>query len=458
MIRSTWLLTVLLVGCTAPTSDDAPKPGAAERATPTREGADWPRFLGPNGDGTSPETGILTAWPKEGLKKVWECKLGLGYSPPTVAAGKLYHFDRHGDNARLTCRNAETGELVWKYEYPTRYEDFYGYDPGPRACPVVDGDRVYVHGPEGMLVCVAAADGKELWKVDTRAKYHFHQNFFGVGSVPLVDGDLLIVAVGGSPKGPRPADLREAKGDGTAIVAFDKKSGEEKYRFGDELASYASPVIAEVGGKRVGLYFARGGLLGFDPQAGKQLFHYRWRSRMLESVNAANPVVVGDRVFITECYEKGSALLKLTPGWKVEEVWTDADRDHNEKALMAHWNTPVHDGGFVYASSGRHAPEGDLRCVELSTGEVKWRERRTTRCMLTKIDGHLLSFAETGELRLIKLNPSKYEEIARWEVPGLTYPSWGMPVVSRGLLYLRGADAEDRGGHQLFCFELTPRK
>jgi outer membrane protein assembly factor BamB len=458
MTRPTWLLlTALLAGCSPAAGDESPKPDAAGRAKPTREGSDWPRFLGPNGDGTSPETGILTTWPREGLRQVWECPLGIGYAPPTVADGRLYHFDRFGDAARLTCRNAETGELIWKYEYPTAYEDYYGYDPGPRACPVVDGDRVYLHGVEGMLVCVAAADGQELWKVDTKAKYHFHQNFFGVGSVPLVEGELLIVPVGGSPRGPRPVDLRQAKGNGTAIVAFDKRTGEEKYRLGDELASYASPVVAEVGGRRVGLYFARGGLLGFDPQAGKQLFHYRWRSRLEESANAANPVVVGDRVLITECYEKGSALLKLTPGWKVEEVWTDADRDYFEKALMAHWNTPIHDGGYVYGSSGRHANEGDLRCVELATGEVKWRERRTTRCMLTRIDGHFLSFSELGELRLFKVNPDRYEEAARWEVPGLTYPSWAMPVVSRGLLYLRGKDAETRDGHKLICFELIPR-
>src|SRR5205085_6431242 len=183
---------------------DAPKPGAADRARPTRPGSDWPRFLGPTGDNASAETGILTAWPKGGLKKLWDCKLGLGYAPPAVAAGKLYHFDRFDDDARLTCRNAETGELVWTYSCPTKYEDFYGYDNGPRCSPVVDGDRVYIYGADGVLVCLSAADGKELWKVDTKAKYQFHQNFFGVGSTPLVDGDLLIVAVGGSPPGPRP--------------------------------------------------------------------------------------------------------------------------------------------------------------------------------------------------------------------------------------------------------------
>jgi outer membrane protein assembly factor BamB len=431
--------------------------GLSAIALPPRPGSDWPRFLGPAGTSASTETGILTRWPKEGLKKVWECELGVGYAPPTIAAGRLYHFDRYGTDARLTCRDATTGAVVWKFEYPMAYEDYYGYDSGPRACPVVDGDRVYIYGVEGVLHCVSASDGKPLWKVDTRAKYHFHQNFFGIASAPVIEGDLVIIAVGGSPPGPRPADLRDAKGNGSAIVAFDKKTGAEKYRFGDELASYSTPIITDIGGKRVGLYFARGGLLGFDPRAGKQLFHYNWRAKAMESVNASTPVVVGDKVLLTECYEKGAALVKVA-GNKVEAVWTDADRDRFDKALMSHWCTPIVAGGFVYGCSGRHTPEADLRCVELTTGEVKWRERRTTRCTLLKADGHLLSLGEGGELRLLKVNPQKYEEVARWEVPGLAYPCWAPPVLSHGLLYLRGKDENSRDGHKLMCFELIPQK
>ena len=413
--------------------------------------ADWPRFLGPADDGTSPETGILTAWPKAGLRKLWDCPLGLGYAPPAIVGGRVYHFDRFGDSNRLTCRNAETGELVWKFETPTSYEDFYGYDPGPRAGPVVDGDRVFLFGQEGKLTCVKSADGAKVWEVDTQAKYHVHQNFFGVGSAPVVAGDLLIAAVGGSPPGPRPADLRDARGNGTAIVAFDKATGEQKYALGDELSSYSAPVVATVGGKRVGLYFARGGLLGFDPTVGKELFHYPWRAKIQESVNASNPVVVGDRVVVTDSYEKGAACLKLTPAGKVEQVWTDEANDRLDKALMGHWCTPVVDGGFLYGCSGRHTNEADLRCVDLATGEVKWKERRTTRTTLTKIDGHLLMLAESGELRLIKPTPAKYAEVARWVSPDLEYPCWAPPAVSRGRLYVRGKA-------RLVCYELIPGK
>lgn len=411
--------------------------------------ADWPTFLGPNRDGTSPETGVLRPWPKAGLKKVWACDLGVGYAPPVVADGKLYHCDRFDDTVRLTARDAATGKFLWKYEYPTTYEDMYGYDPGPRACPVVDGDRVYVYGPEGVLVCVSTA-GKEVWKVETRKSHFFHQNFFGVGSVPLVEGELLIAAVGGSERGPRPDDFRAVKPNGTALVAFDKRTGAVKWTGGDDLASYSSPVIATLDGTRTGLYFARGGLLAFDPQTGRTAFRYPWRAKLLESVNASNPVVIGNKVLLTECYGPGAALLEVKAG-KPKELWTDRDKESVDRALACHWNTPVHANGFVYGSSGRHTEDADLRCVELATGDLKWRQKRTKRCSLTLIDGHLVSLSEYGDLALVRATPERYDEVSRYEVPELEYPCWAAPVVSNGLLYVRGKG-------KLLALELVPKK
>jgi outer membrane protein assembly factor BamB len=441
----------LLAGCQKPTPEESPKPDAANRVNTTRPGSDWPRFLGPNGDGSSPETGILKDWPKQGLKKHWDCKLGLGYAPPVVAQGKLYHFDRFGDNVRLSCRNAVSGELLWKYEYPTEYEDMYGYEPGPRAGVVVDGENVFAIGPDGMLIAVTG-EGKELWTLDTRKTYRFHQNFFGVGSVPLVYGDLLIVAVGGSPKGPRPFDLREAKGDGSAIVAVDKKTGAEKYKLSDELASYSSPVLAEFHGKKTALYFARGGLLGFDPDSGKQRFHHRWRAKILESVNAANPVISGNTILLSECYGVGAVALEVMEDFTLKVLWSDKDADRGEQSLMCHWSTPVLDGKYVYGCSGRHTPEGDIRCVELATGKVMWQEPLKSRITFLKIDGHILAYTEEGSLILFKPNEKKFEKVAEWkQIAELEYPTWAPPVVSRGLLYLRGKD-------RLACYELIPAK
>ncbi len=442
------------LGCGTPVQEGGDqKPARVAAPSPRRADSDWPRFLGPDGNGTSPETGILTSWPAKGLRVVWQLPAGEGYAMPAISQGRLFLFDRHGDRARLTCRKSTTGESLWSYEYPTDYVDSYRYSGGPRCAPLVDGDRVYLHGVEGMLTCLRVADGSVVWQVDTVKHFGVAQNFFGVGSTPVIEGDLLIVPVGGAEE-----KDGEAKPNGSAIVAFDKLTGKVRYRMGEELASYSSPVLATIGGRRWGFAFARGGLLGFDPATGKQDFHYPWRADVRESVNAANPVVVGDRVFISETYGPGSALLKVKPGG-VEEVWTDRKKSARDKSMQCHWCTPIYRDGYLYGDSCRHPNTAELRCIELATGKVMWRERGLLHTSLLYVDNHFIGLTEDGILLLLNVNSEKYDEVARWEVrvpttPGkepepLEYPCWGAPVLSHGLLYLRSRD-------RLVCLELIP--
>jgi outer membrane protein assembly factor BamB len=443
-----------------PTATSGPDAALPPDLGTRKAGVDWPRFLGPGGDGTSPEKGIVTDWSGGGPRLVWEQRLGASYAMPVVSRGRLFHFDRAGDRARVHCSGSETGEPLWTFEYPTDYEDAYGYGNGPRCCPVVDRDRVYTFGAEGLLHCLTAADGELVWKVDTRADFGVVQNFFGVGSTPVVEGDLLLVQVGGSPKGDD-VPFGELKGNGSGLVAFDKYTGKVHYRVTDELASYAGPVAATVGGRRWCFLFARGGLVGLEPESGKVDFRFPWRARILESVNASNPVVVGDTVFISETYGPGSALLKVKPG-ACEPVWTDADKGRN-KSMQCHWMTPIHVGGYLYGCSGRHTNNAELRCIELATGKVKWSEPGLTRTSLLLADGHFICLGEDGVLRLLKVNPEKYDEVARLVLrprgadgkpdgqaaPLLQYPCWAAPALSHGLLYVRGRD-------RLVCLDLIP--
>jgi outer membrane protein assembly factor BamB len=427
-----------------------------------KTGSDWPCFLGPQGDSTSTEKGILSPWPKQGPRIVWHKTVGIGYSMPTIARGRLYLFDRDKNRCRLRCWKAETAEELWSFDYPTDYKDKYNYNGGPRCSPVVDGDRVYAFGPEGMLHCVRAEDGKPVWKVDTAAKFGVVQNFFGVGSTPVVEGDSLIVQVGGSPPGSDAVPFDEVKGNGSGVVAFDKYTGKVKWKVSDELASYASPVLTTLGKRRWCFVFARGGLLGLDPATGKVDFHHSWRAKDYESVNASNPVVVGNKVLITECYGPGSALLEVRPGG-AKALWTDADKGARAKRLMCHWTTPIHVDGYVYGSSGRHTNEAELRCVELATGKVVWRQRNLTRSSLLLVDKHFVCLGEDGALRLLRVNPKKYDEVSSVELrppgpdgkpderaaPLLEYPCWAAPILSNGLLYVRGRN-------RLVCLELMP--
>src|SRR5688572_6037091 len=134
--------------------------GFAPALRAQEKGSDWPQFLGPLGTSVSLEKGILAPWPEKGLPVVWHKQLGTGYGAPVISKGKLFQFDRIGDEARLSCLNARTGEPLWEFKYPTSFKDFFGYNNGPRCCPLVDGDRVYIHGAEGLLHCVGVKDGK----------------------------------------------------------------------------------------------------------------------------------------------------------------------------------------------------------------------------------------------------------------------------------------------------------
>ena len=419
-----------------------------------KTGIDWPTFLGPNHDSKSPEKGLTTPWPAEGPRVVWQRKLGVGYGTCSVALGRLFQFDRHGDKVRLTCMKSETGEELWRFEVPTEYEDIIGYNNGPRCCPVIDGDRVTILGPGGMLHCLKVTDGTLVWKNDTTKEFGVQQNFFGVGSTPIIEGDLLIAQVGGSPPDSPPIQSGAVKPNGTGIVAFDKRTGEIKYKIADELASYAGPVVATIGGRRWCFVFARGGLVGFEPASGKVDFHYPWRSSKIESVNASNPVVVGDRVFISECYTIGSSLLKVKPGG-YEVVWKDGRV--RVQAMATHWNTSIHVDGYLYGSSGRHSKQATLRCVEMATGKVTWSVPGLNRCSLLLVDGYFICLGEDGVLRLIKVNHERYDIISKAVLrsadgaPLLEYPAWAAPIVSHGLMYVRGKD-------RLVCVEVIPTK
>lgn len=469
-VRTILLLMILLPGCSSSNSstertETAPANSMQDETVNsavdadvqdlwTRGGEDWPGFLGLGRDGKSAETGLNWDWANGKLQPVWSRVLKGGYGIGSAAAGRFYQFDGDGNRVNLVCLNAETGEQLWEFEYSAIYQDLYGFDNGPRSSPIVDGDRVYVFGVEGMLHCLNALSGEELWKVDTEMRFNVAQNFFGVGSSPIVYNDLLIVMVGGSPKDAveLPAGrLDDVKPDGSAIVAFDKMTGEVRYKTIDDLASYAAPVIATIGDMPTGLAFCRSELFGFDPGTGKERWSFPWRARKFESVNASTPVVDGDRVLITESYGPGGVLLDVS-GDQPVAVWQDESiRDQH---LSCHWCTPVVVDGFAYACHGEKPNGAEIRCVELATGEVKWSEAGYGRCTLMYADGNLVGLSDSGSLFVIRANPERLELIARHEPPvrelAFAPPCYAAPIISHGLLYVRDA-------RKLYCFDLQKK-
>jgi outer membrane protein assembly factor BamB len=477
--------TLLLAACTVGVPVGAVSALLAEERTVenaprSRSGSDWAGFLGPTADGKSTETGILKSWGKGGPPLLWHMPVGEGYSAPSVADGRLFLFDRHADTVRLICMNAVTGAELWRSEYSTEYEDMYGYSNGPRAAPLIDGDLVYTFGAGGRLRCHRVKDGSLRWEVDTAETFGVVQNFFGAGSAPVVEGDLLIAAIGGSPAESPGIQSGEVVGNGSGIVAFNKRTGKLRYAITDELASYSSPTLATIGERRWGFLFARGSLVGFEPASGKVDFHFPFRAKKLESVNASNPVVVDDTVFITESYGPGSALLRARPGG-YEVVRREASP--RDQSMSCHFMTPIHHEGYLYGSSGQGSGEAELRAVHHASGEVMWSQPGLGRATLLYVDGHLVVFTERGRLLLVEANPKQYKVLAdatpflpesavtddaesarsageartdeqqRDDTTGarqlLPYPAWSPPVLSHGVLYLRAKG-------RLAAFELIP--
>lgn len=420
-------------------------------------GEDWPRFLGTTFDGKSNETGIRTDWSGDALPVVWSMPVGTSYGIGAVAGGRYFQHERIGNAERLRVVRAETGEPLWQEDMPVSYEDLYGYNNGPRDTPAVFGDKVVTYGVAGRLTCRDVINGKLNWTIDTNKKYGVIQNFFGVGCSPLIHDGKVIVMVGGSPVEDAslpPGRLDRVSPNGSAIVAFDLQTGAEAWKSGDDLASYSSPRLMTVGDRTMVLIFARDALLAIDPASGKVLWDYPHRARILESVNGVVPVVSGNRVLISECYEVGSVLLEVTAdGFK--EVWKDPS-NRRQQSLRAHWATPIVVGDWLFGCSGRNEPDSDLRCVRWDSGEVAWSDGRRSRSSLLYVDGHFVVLDESGLMQLIKMNPEKMEVIAEIDlsIPSknrqpLGNPYWAAPALSHGLLFVRGSE-------RVLCLELIP--
>jgi outer membrane protein assembly factor BamB len=417
---------------------------------------DWPRFLGPRGDGTSTETGLAETWPANGPPKLWSKAVGAGYSAPSIRGQRLVLHHREAGQEIVECFDATSGDSRWRHTSPSAFIDPYGYNNGPRATPLLTTNRCFTFGAEGRLLCLELETGREIWSRDTARDFKVPEAFFGVGSSPLLEGNRLIVIVGGQPN--------------AGVVAFDPESGRTLWenvgrsnwegqpmlgwpgerrvvwRDTDKQASYATPVAATIHGQRIVFCLMRQGLVALDPADGRVRFSRWFRARVEESVNAANPVVVGDLVFFSAAYYRvGSVLLRVgaDPG-SFEEVWQST-------VLETHWSTPIHHEGYLYALSGRNEPDARFRCVELKTGKLMWDRDESWRRSTRQLDAYgrgadiladhkLIVLGEGGLLGLFAADPTQPRELARFQVPELAYPCWTAPVLSRGRLYLRSED------------------
>jgi outer membrane protein assembly factor BamB len=387
---------------------------------------DWPQVLGPTRDGVYAGPPLSVAWPPDGPPVVWRKTVGHGFSGPVVVGNRVILFHRVDNREVVEAMDAGTGSSVWRYDYATTYRDDFGFDDGPRAVPVIEDGVVYTFGAEGQLHAVALATGKRLWNVDTKARYRVPKNFFGAGGSPLVLDGQVIANVGGAEAG---------------IVAFHAKTGRQAWTATQDGASYSSGVTATAGSQRLALFLTRAGIVGLAPD-GRVILQQPWRSRSASSVNAASPLVIGDRLFVSAEYGPGAGVFRMGEG-TLEELWSSND------VLTTHYATSVHRDGTLYGYHGRQELGPSLRAVDLATGKVRWNVDAFRAGSITLAGDHLVLMRESGELVLAAATPDAYRPLASARILRGTVRA--LPAIAGGFLYVRNDDT-------LVCIDLRGAK
>ena len=376
--------------------------------------SDWPQFLGPKRNGVYEGPAISGSWPASGPPVLWRKPVGEGFSGPVVQAGRLVLFHRLESRERVECLAAETGRPLWRYDYPTDYRDDFGFDGGPRATPSVWEGKVYTFGAQGVLHCLELDSGKKIWSLKTHQKFGVRKGFFGAACSPLVEDGRLFLNVGGQ--------------DRAGLVAFDARTGRVLWTATDDEASYSSPAMATLGGRRQVLFFTRTGLVSVDPESGNVLFRFRWRARSRASVNAATPLAAGPLIFLSASYGTGAVQLKVT-GSELETVWT------SDESLSNHYSTSVIRGDHLFGFHGRQEYGQALRCVSLQTGRVLWSRDGFRAGTMSLAGDRLLVLKENGELLVVAASPQAFRLIAKARILAPTVRAY--PALADGRLFAR---------------------
>ncbi len=386
--------------------------------------SDWPQLLGPQRDGVYLGPPLAKVWPKEGPPVVWKREVGPGLAGPAVSGERLILFHRREERAVVECLDSRTGKAMWKGDYATEYRDDFGFDEGPRATPTIADGRVFTYGAEGRLSCWQLATGALLWTVDAVKEFASQKGFFGRAASPLVESDLVILMPGGR--------------EGAGVVALDVATGKVRWKATGDEASYASPTVADIRGRRIIFALTREALVALQPKDGQIIFRHPWRPRGNATVSAATPLVLDDFIFLSASYGAGASLLRFQERGPVE-IWSRDD------ALSNHYATSVQHNGFLFGWHGRQEQGCELRCVELKTGKVRWSEAGLKAGSVTLAGEELLLLTEKGLLIRVPATPAGFKASAQAQI--LPSEVRALPALANGYLFARSKA-------QLVCLDL----
>ena len=378
--------------------------------------ADYPQWRGPARDGIAQETGLLTEWPSEGPKLLWRNdELGNGYSTPSVADGRIFLISDRDKKEFALALDAKDGKQLWSVELGPVGRNLGPQYPGSRSTPTVDGDRVYCLGSDGDLACLDVVSGAVRWKKNYRTDFDGKFGMWAYAESPLVDGDLVICTPGG---------------ETATLLALNKNTGDTVWKSpvpGADLASYASPIVAQVGDVKQYIQFVQKGLVGVDAKTGKFL----WRDDRTkdQASNIDTPVFRDGLAFSAGSRGAGGAVQLTVDGGEVKAT-----------PVYAEVKLAGGIGGAVLIGDNLYIANKVLTCAEFATGKVLWQERGIGSASLCYADGHMYLHGHgDGAVALAEVSAAGYKEKGQFTPPVEVKKSsaWTYPVVANGRLYIR---------------------
>jgi len=370
---------------------------------------DWPQFRGPNRDGVSSFEALNKSWPASGPEVLWRSKSGEGFSGMSIADGKLYTMVGRSGGEHVVALDAKSGNELWSHRLDDLFKNRFGN--GPRSTPTVDGGTVYAMSSKGKLSALDSGSGSPRWTLDLAAQYGAQVPTWGISSSPLIDGDRLLVEIGGR--------------DGYSVAALDKASGGVIWHSGTDQPGYSSPLMVTVGGVRQVVFMTGTKLLGLNPENGEVLWEQTWRTSY--DVNASIPVFTApNKLFISTGYDTGAALYTLHARdgrVTLEEAW-------KSRGMKNQFQASIVRDGIIYGFDN-----ATFKALDLATGKEKWKMRGWGHGSLLYVDGHLIVLSDEGKLGLVRATPEGYEEIR--SAQPLEGKSWTAPSLAHGVLYVR---------------------
>lgn len=412
---------------------------------------DWPQWLGPQRDSVWRESGIIEKFPEGGPKVLWRVPVAGGYAGPAVAGDRVLVCDfvpeGSGNNdpnnrsqvvgkERVLCFDRNSGQPLWKHEYPCTYD--ISYPAGPRATPTVDGELVYTLGAEGDLTCLELAPGKVRWQLNFKKQFGAPTPIWGFCSHPLVDGDTLFTLAGGP---------------GSVAIALDKRTGALRWKALDAPdAGYCPPMMIEAGGRKQLVVWHPKSLNGLDPASGQTYWSVPLEPDYGMSIVA--PRRSGPYLFAGGVIHKGVMLRLADDKPAVEELWRTS-----RKIGIGPVHSPVIPYGELLYGVNR---EGDLTGLEPATGKRLWetfeatsgRRTNSATAFMVRNDDRFFIFNDLGYLIIARLAPDGYHEIDRAKILEPTNEAFGRPVVWSHPAYAHRSIFA-RNDQELVCISLA---